>query len=1092
MPLWYRARSLKSQLALGFGAVIVLTLILGAVAYISEQRSIAAVDNLLTREGRMADLSLRSAAAMLKARRAERDLLLSLDVLGVAAARARYVPLVQLNLTDMQGYAASVRTLAADPKVNEKVSQIEFKAQQYEKGFLALIDLYAKLGHVDSGWEGQFRQQARDLEVLLGASRNQALMIDLLNLRRYEKNFIHRIAHQDVLQFLDGVKKLRAHLQESRLAPAEKQRIGMLLTEYSQIFLRYAEVADAVTTAKDDYVGVALAIEPLLEELHAMASARAIETGDRVGRAARVTAWAIIVTAAIAAILGAIVAFFVSQRITGAVTQLVAFAKRLASGDFSARTIPSGENEFAIIGGALNRMTEALEESHAAIQGRALELAHSNDALQREMVNRKSAEQALRLKNRAIESSINAIFLTNNSALDNPIEYVNPAFERMTGYMAAEVMGRNSRFLQGAEQDQPGIVIIQDAVRHGCEGYAVLRNYRKDGTLFWSELYIAPVSENGEMPTHFVGALNDITEAKQLEAQLTHRANYDALTGLPNRILLMDRIGQAIAIAGRQQGRAIVAFLDLDRFKFINDSLGHDAGDILLREIGIRLLDCVRDSDTVARLGGDEFVIVLQDELVGSVSLPVMQRIVERIAQPVSLMGGPHAVTCSIGISIYPQDGNDAETLMKNADTAMYRAKEIGRNCFQFFMPEMNARLNERLQLETDLSGALEHEEFELYYQPQVDLRSGNIIGCEALIRWHHPAHGMIMPGRFVPVAEESDLILHIGEWVIRQACRQNKVWMEAGLPALPVAVNLSARQFDRQDIPALLVQVLRETGLKPGLLELEITEGLSMQDPQKTIDIIGRLKAIGVGVAIDDFGTGYSNLTYLKKFPVDKLKLDRSFILDITDNPEDNAISTAIIEMGHSLHLKVIAEGVERESQLSILKARGCDQLQGYLFSPPLPAPEFAEMLRSGRQLELVQQSRKKGERTLLLLDDEKPVLSVLTRALASKTYRILQADNVRDAFELLATHEVDVILSDQRMPGMTGLEFLKRVQKMHPGIVRMMVSGFVDQDTLLSAINSGTVFKFLCKPWDLKDLCAALEEAFEKAAASAETHKK
>jgi diguanylate cyclase (GGDEF)-like protein len=535
-----------------------------------------------------------------------------------------------------------------------------------------------------------------------------------------------------------------------------------------------------------------------------------------------------------------------------------------------------------------------------------------------------------------------------------------------------------------------------------------------------------------------------------------------------------------IAAASHQASRITVAFIDLDRFKLINDSLGHAAGDALLQAIAARLLECVRESDTVARLGGDEFVILLPDELADAALIPWLQRIVERIAQPVVLLDEEHAVTCSIGVSIYPQDGDNSETLLKHADTAMYRAKEIGRNSFQFFMPEMNVRLTNRLRLETDLQRALERGEFELYYQPQVDLRSGAISGCEALIRWHHPQRGLVLPAHFIPTAEESDLILAIGAWVIRQAAAQCQSWRAAGLPALPVAVNLSARQFDRQDIPALIASVLEETALEPGWLEVEITEGLSMQAPHRTLEFIRQLRTLGVGVAIDDFGTGFSNLSYLKRFPVNKLKLDYSFVNGIASNPEDIAISTAIIEMGHSLHLKVIAEGVERASQLAILAARGCDQLQGYLFSPPLTADDFAALVRSGRRLSVPHSGKPQTQPTLLIVDDDRLALSSLRRALTAQPYRVLLVAGAAQAFELLATQRVDVLLSDHRMPEMNGLEFLEKVRHMYPGIVRLMLSGFAEQDLLLNAINQRTLFKFLCKPWTHEELCQALEEAF------------
>jgi diguanylate cyclase (GGDEF)-like protein/PAS domain S-box-containing protein len=990
--LWgRRARSLTTLLSLGFGAVIALSLVLGVTSFVSGERSVGLVDNLLKRDKRVAELTLRSSQAMLKARRAESDFLILVGEIGPDAARERYALLVHSNLEDLREYLTSIRILRTDQGVAEKISQIELKTQQYEVGFLALVDLYLKLGNADSGLEGQLRETANKIEALINASGHRDLLVNLLTLRGYEKDFIGRAQDRALKQFQGEVKGLRAKLNRGRLSTAEKAHAEALLVEYSRLFMSYALIVGAAATAKSEYVAVAHEIAPLLEDLHTDADIRSIDVRDEVQSAASVMKWTTIVTLAIAALLVALIAWIVSRRITGAVAQLIVFAKQVAAGDYRTRTSTRGEKEFAILGAALNGMAESLEQSHASLEQRAVQLAQSNAALQDEVTERKLVEQKLRLKNRAIESSTNAVVLTDNSVPWNPIEYVNPAFERMTGYTLEEVVGTNSRFLLGQSQDQPGVEIIREAVRENREAHTALHYHRKDGSLFWVDLYIAPVLDDAGTPTHFVGILNDITEAKRFEEQLQKQANHDALTQLPNRTLLLDRIAQAIAVARRQNSRAMIAFLDLDRFKLINDSFGHDVGDDLLREVAARLLDCVRTTDTVALLGADVFVIVLTDELTDEISLPVINRIVERIAQPVSLRGTEHVVTCSIGISVFPQDGTNAETLLKNADRAMYQAKQVGRNSFQFFTAEMNEQLDERLKMEAGLRQAITGEELELHYQPQVDLSSGEIIGFEALVRWNHPKHGTIAPARFIPIAEESDLILALGEWVLRRACSQNQAWITAGLPALPVAVNVSARQFQRQDIPSLVRGVLQETGLAPRLLELELTESVSMREPQKTIELIERLTAMGVKVAIDDFGTGYSNLTYLKKFPVAKLKLDRSFVVDITNNPESLAIARAIIEMGHSLRLKVIAEGVETESQLALLKAHGCDQFQGYLFSKPLRAKDFADLLRSRRRLTVGMAGKEKTERTALL-DDEPYVLS-LARSLASGPCRVLQA---------------------------------------------------------------------------------------------------
>ncbi len=566
----------------------------------------------------------------------------------------------------------------------------------------------------------------------------------------------------------------------------------------------------------------------------------------------------------------------------------------------------------------------------------------------RDLTRTRQTEEALRLRNRAIEASVNAIVITNFTKPDNPIEYVNPAFERITGYTAAEVLGRNPGFLHGDDRDQPEIEKIRAAIREQREGHAVLRNYHKDGTLYWNDLHIAPVLDNSGKVTHFVGVQNDITESKRYQEELEHQANHDTLTGLANRNLLDDRLQQAMVYSQRYGRLLAVGFIDLDDFKFINDSLGHNIGDQLLKNVAKRLKTCVREGDTVTRLGGDEFVLILNDqEDVAGVS-HLMERILEAIAQPMIIDGHDLYTSCSIGLSLYPQDGQDVETLLKNADVAMYRAKEQGRNDYQFHTMEMNTRLNERRLLEGSLRHALERSEFVLYYQPRVDLGTGQIVGMEALIRWQHPDLGLILPARFIPLAEETGLIIPIGEWVFRTACAQNKAWQDAGLPAVIVSVNLSARQFRQKDLGKILSRILAETGLDAQYLELELTESLVMHNAEEFIDAMIGLKALGMHISIDDFGTGYSSLSYLKRFPIDRLKLDRSFVRDILSDPNDAVISQTVIVLAHSLNLKVTAEGVETAEQAAFLRAHHCDEVQGFYFGRPVPADEFMRLLRT------------------------------------------------------------------------------------------------------------------------------------------------
>ncbi|SFV11597.1 diguanylate cyclase (GGDEF) domain-containing protein [Pseudoduganella namucuonensis] len=445
-----------------------------------------------------------------------------------------------------------------------------------------------------------------------------------------------------------------------------------------------------------------------------------------------------------------------------------------------------------------------------------------------------------------------------------------------------------------------------------------------------------------------------VDEHKRLEALLQHQASHDTLTGLPNRALLQDRLKQAIATAVRSPSPIWIIFVDLDRFKLVNDSLGHKAGDAMLKQVAARLQSAVREADTVARLGGDEFVLVLPERIDGSGSLSaaVVQRILDAVAQPMMIEGHEFVTTCSMGIAVHPNDGADGETLMTHADIAMYCAKEVGRNNFRFYSPAMDARILERLRLEGELRHALERDEFELHYQPQVDLRSGRIVGMESLIRWNHPELGMISPARFITLAEETGLIVPIGAWVIRTACAQNQAWQRAGLGRLRVAVNLSARQFAQKNLAEFIMNILDETGLAAEDLEIELTESLVMTDVERAVGVLDDLKRIGVQLSIDDFGTGYSSLSYLKRFPIHVLKIDQSFVRDIATGADDAAIVALIISLAHSLKLNVIAEGVETPEQLAYLNLHDCDEMQGYFFSKPVPAEAFEKMLRSGKSL--------------------------------------------------------------------------------------------------------------------------------------------
>ncbi|SDF60215.1 MULTISPECIES: EAL domain-containing protein [unclassified Duganella] len=443
-----------------------------------------------------------------------------------------------------------------------------------------------------------------------------------------------------------------------------------------------------------------------------------------------------------------------------------------------------------------------------------------------------------------------------------------------------------------------------------------------------------------------VAIVRDISERKLAEERMLHLAHHDILTGLPNRSLIADRLDQTIAQARRNGGAVLVAFIDLDGFKLVNDGLGHNAGDELLKVVAQRMSGCLRSSDTVGRFGGDEFVLLLNEPSSVVDAAPVLERVREAVLQSVSLGGQEVQVSCSIGVAVYPNDGGDAGTLLMNADAAMYRAKELGKNNIQFYTREMNASIEEKLVLLEGLRNALDEGQFRLAYQPKVDLHHGRIFGVEALVRWEHPEHGVIGPDRFIPLAEESGMIVALGDWVLRTACAQNRAWQDAGLPPLRISVNVSPRQFEEPRLVERVRHALADSGLAPEWLELEVTEGLIMRDLQQAVAKMAEVKAMGVSLSIDDFGTGYSSLSALKSFPISTLKIDKSFVRDLGRSSGDEAIASSIIGLAHRLKLRVIAEGVETEQQRAFLRENGCDEMQGYLFSRPLPPEQLARLL--------------------------------------------------------------------------------------------------------------------------------------------------
>jgi diguanylate cyclase (GGDEF)-like protein/PAS domain S-box-containing protein len=566
----------------------------------------------------------------------------------------------------------------------------------------------------------------------------------------------------------------------------------------------------------------------------------------------------------------------------------------------------------------------------------------------RDITDRKRSEDALAASEeryrRVVESSPIAIFVDCRSRL----VFINPAATRLLGAVEPEQL-RSRTLLDFVHAESKKMVQGHiDALLQGSQTF-LLRNVQLtglNGVLLDVEMTGIAFDYEGEPAVQLV--VHDITEARRMTVQLEHMASHDALTCLPNRIMMRDRLNKALAHARRYGGQATVIFLDLDHFKIINDSLGHDQGDLFLRTIAERLSGSVRELDTVTRFGGDEFVIVLFDQPKDDDALiTVLERIQQCIRQPVILGGREYSVSSSMGFAIYPRDGSDAETLLRNADQAMYRAKDQGRGNFQPYSEELYLHVTERLQLHNDLRRALERDEFIVHYQPQADLHDGSIIGVEALVRWRHPDRGLVSPGQFIDAAEETGLITSIGEFVLRTACEQGKAWQDMGLPPLRIAVNLSSRQFWQPDLLEIVERSLRDSGLNPRFLELELTEGLILKSVDDAVRTMRALRTMGVELAIDDFGTGYSSLACLKRFPIGRLKVAQAFLRDIPADPDSVAIARAVISLGHSLKLKVIAEGVETPQQLEFLEAAGCDEIQGYLVSKPLSQGEVTELLK-------------------------------------------------------------------------------------------------------------------------------------------------
>jgi diguanylate cyclase (GGDEF)-like protein/PAS domain S-box-containing protein len=694
-----------------------------------------------------------------------------------------------------------------------------------------------------------------------------------------------------------------------------------------------------------------------------------------------------------------------------------------------------------------------------------------------DVTERKLHEQQLQLTEQVFSQGLEGIIVTD---AHGDIIRVNRAFTKITGYTEAEVLGKNPRMLQSGIQSRDYYQKMWRTLASEGVWSGEVFNRHKDGTVYPEWLTISAIRDANGVLTHYLGSFNDLSQMKAAESRIQRLSHFDPLTGLPNRSLLQDRTAHAISMVQRNKEPLCMMLVSIDHFKTINDTLGHHVGDDLLIGMGKRLSACVRDQDTVSHLSGKEFVLILPGTPPeGAAHLAT--ELLWKLAQPHHV--GEHAleVTASIGVASFPDNGNDFDTLFKSVEIAMHRAQSSGRDNFKFYSDGMYQEVLERDSMTKALRQAAERGELQVLYQPLGDLQTGKISGMEALLRWHHPERGTISPTVFIPIAEESGLICSVGEWVLGQVCRDIRCWLDKGIAVPHVAVNVSPLQLREQNFVVMVQSVLSQQAIDPQLIHLEVTESALMEDADRCEAMLQELKALGFSLSLDDFGTGYSSLSYLKRYPFDKVKIDQSFVRDLGQNQTDAVIVKVIISMAHGLGLKVIAEGVETEAQCEIMRTNVCDEIQGFFFSRPVDAATLESLLIDGRKLPAHLLRFRKQQRTLLLVDDEPNVISSLKRLLRRDGHTILSASSGAEGLELLQKNKVDIIISDQRMPGMTGVEFLREAKLRHPNTIRMVLSGYTELQSVTDAINEGAIYRFLTKPWDDAQLRDQVEKAFE-----------
>ncbi|WP_157270971.1 GGDEF domain-containing protein [Azohydromonas aeria] len=982
--------SLRAQLLAGFAVLMVLTLAADGVSVLSHRRAQGALDAYVHTDHRIAKLTGDARAGLLRARRNEKDFLLRVREYGFEEARSRYVTLLQAELAGVRGHMAQARRLGTDAAFAAGAAAVEEAALRYERGFLHVVELYGRLGRRDAGLEGEFRSDARAIETLLQDQPPGSLHAGLLTLRRVEKDYLLRGLPADAGAFQRHADRFEAAVRHSALSPAGQREVLALTRAYRQRFAQYVAVDEAIEDARQDYLAAVHTVEPLLDRLDLRTDAARVATQATLLDIGHTAQWSITAVAAASMLLGLAAVLYIGRNIDRALRACMDFAARLAAGDLGARLPAQPRTEFGVLAGWLNRMADALQKNQSRLAEQAAELGRLNRALRvlsqcNETLVRAGDEAALvqEICRHVVEIGGYRLAWVGQAQLDagrtlQPVAAAGPGqdYVRQLSLSWGEDAQRHG--IGGAAVHEGRVVVVgrigadpllahwhAAAQAHGLASCIGLPLRSRDGVLgalciyageadAFDEAEIKVLTELADDLGYGIANLREAQQRRRFQRQLEHQAAFDTLTGLPNRATLEARLHQSMADARRHGRRLALLSVDLDRFKLVNDTLGHGLGDQLIHGAARRLEAAVRDGDTVARLGSDEFMVLLKDVQCAAEAGGIAAALLQALAAPLLLDGRELRPSASIGVSLFPDDAAELPALLRNADTAMGHAKQLGGGRVHFFAPEMNASVAARFAMEADLRRALERGELLLHYQPQASLSDGRVIGAEALLRWRHPEQGMVSPAQFIPLAEETGLIEPMGEWVLREVCRQQRAWLDRGLDVPQVAVNLSARQFRHPDLVGLVAQALRDHALQPHRLGLEITESAAMHDVERAIATAAGLRALGVGLSLDDFGTGYSSLSHLKRFPVHHLKIDRSFVNDIGTDPDDAAICTAVIHLAHSLELRVIAEGVETEAQLQYLRRQGCDEVQGYLFSKPLAAADFEALLAAGRRLAL------------------------------------------------------------------------------------------------------------------------------------------